>query len=349
MSFPPQQSPSGQPGQPLPPGWTQPPGAPHPIPEGWPGKQPPQQVMQPYPGQPMPPMGFDPAYDRRQQQKARELSWQPGPWKWMDLISFVAYVLILLLGLGSLIFLVPGFADFVLGFAPDPEAARADMIDGDPPTIVLFTLNIVNYLVLVVLVLFACAKPLWRSLKYFATWWWAKVLAIPGLWFGTIMLSALLVTILGEPTTSENQATIEKMTQETPYWAMAIPVVIAGPLVEEYIFRHLMIGKLSRVISIWVAAPLSVVAFTGLHFIADPNISLVSVLPYFVLAIVITGTYIFTKFSLAYAYILHVFNNFVALSMAYLLPKELLDSDALPTFKVLGFLWNLTSSWVGLG
>ena len=45
---------------------------------------------------------------------------------------------------------------------------------------------------------------------------------------------------------SENQLGIQGMLQQVPAWLMVPLLVLLGPFVEEYLFRHFLIGKLSR-------------------------------------------------------------------------------------------------------
>ena len=87
---------------------------------------------------------------------------------------------------------------------------------------------------------------------------------------------------------------------------------VVGPYVEEYIFRHILIGKLSRWIPTWITVPISILAFTMLHFIGDPDTSFASVLPYLSMAIAFTTVYLLSKKSFAYVWLSHAFNNVVS-------------------------------------
>ena len=57
--------------------------------------------------------------------------------------------------------------------------------------------------------------------------------------------------------------------QQVPAWLMVPLMVIVGPFVEEYVFRHLLIGKLSRRVNIWICCALSVVLFAALHIVGQ--------------------------------------------------------------------------------
>jgi len=104
--------------------------------------------------------------------------------------------------------------------------------------------------------------------------------------------------------------------------------------VEEYFFRHLLIGKLSRYINIWICGVISIITFPLLHFIpaivamlfspgTATDLTLVSVIPYVVMGSIFTLAYILTGRSLIYAWLIHAFNNVMALVMAYYVQPQL--------------------------
>ena len=62
--------------------------------------------------------------------------------------------------------------------------------------------------------------------------------------------------------------------QQVPAWLMVPLMVVVGPFVEEYIFRHLLIGKLSRRVNIWICCALSVVLFAALHIVGQEALTL---------------------------------------------------------------------------
>ncbi|MGJ9406475.1 CPBP family intramembrane glutamic endopeptidase [Nesterenkonia aurantiaca] len=289
--------------------------------------QPPQQPAQPAypygePPQPGPPdqHGWPPAsLPPRKRQRDSE----PGRFVWGDLIAVLAYVVVMLVGGVSLLALVPPFST-MLGSGVEQQEQQA-----------LFLLNVIGYGVMVFIALALSAKALWRSVRAFGHLWWLKLLLVPVAWVGTLILTALLVLGLGgEPETSENQLAIESMLAFVPFLAAVLVMGLLGPYVEEYFFRHLLIGKLSRYINIWICGVISVITFPLLHFIpalvlmlADPSaptdLTVISVVPYVVMGSVFTLAYILTGRSLIYAWLLHAFNNVMALVMAYFVQPQL--------------------------
>ena len=206
-----------------------------------------------------------------------------------------------------------------------------------------FTVNIVSYAILVVLVLAVAWRPLVTSLRVFRTGTWWKLLLLPATWLACIVVNVIVLSLIGEAQTSANQAALEEMTTQAPPVLMILMTVVAAPLVEEYLFRHLLIGKLSRWINVWVCAVVSVLAFTLLHFLGTGgDFRLVETVPYLTLAVAITVSYILMGRSFGYAVLLHMVNNGIAVAMLYLVMPhmpdvaELQPSMAVPYLALLG-------------
>ncbi|WP_157103263.1 CPBP family intramembrane glutamic endopeptidase [Neomicrococcus aestuarii] len=224
----------------------------------------------------------------------------PGKFVWGDFAAVALYALIFVVGGAALLLLVPGFREM---FPSDNLA--------------IFGVNLVVYAFMFTIAMLLARHDLWSSFKTFQWNPWAKVMLIPGGWFASLMLTATIISTLGEPVKSENQLAIEGLTTEVPFLTMFVVTAIMGPLVEEFIFRHLLIGKLSRYINKWVCALISIALFAGMHFIGSGTFEWVSVIPYLTLGTVITLAYILSGKSLAYSYVLHFFNNAVALIISY--------------------------------
>ncbi|GAB3192981.1 hypothetical protein GCM10027061_24660 [Nesterenkonia suensis] len=199
---------------------------------------------------------------------------------------------------------------------------------------------------LAVLVLAVAGKALWRSLAVFThhSWAWLKIFLVPALWLAIIltnvMLMALLLAVTGaDPDVSANQAGIEAMLQAAPFWAALLVLGLLAPLVEEYLFRHLLIGKLSRHLNIWLCAVISIVPFAFLHvstelLAGDVVAVLMTVVPYLTMSVVFTVAYIFSGRSLLFVWLLHAFNNCMALAMQYWLAPLLEDFDGIEPYGV---------------
>ncbi|MFP3336770.1 CPBP family intramembrane glutamic endopeptidase [Micrococcus sp. SIMBA_131] len=244
--------------------------------------------------------------------------WTPGRFHWGDAVVVLVYVALMVLGLGL-------WLAVSLGLVPGDLEAFDLVRDG-------FTVNIVSYAILVVLVLAVAWRPLVTSLRVFRTGTWWKLLLLPATWLACIVVNVIVLSLIGEAQTSVNQAALEEMTTQAPPVLMILMTVVAAPLVEEYLFRHLLIGKLSRWINVWVCAVVSVLAFTLLHFLGTGgDFRLVETVPYLTLAVAITVSYILMGRSFGYAVLLHMVNNGIAIAMLYLVAPLLPDTLPGPT------------------
>lgn len=234
--------------------------------------------------------------------KKRQPVFDAGPLRRGDLVVVGIYLALFVFGAAGLLALVPGFIE---AFRNQETA--------------LFGVNLIMYVVVFTGAIIMGFETLRSSFATFRYHPWAKALMVPGGWLGSLIVSAVVLVSMGNPVKSENQLALEGMTRAVPFITMFVVTAILGPFVEEYIFRHLLIGKLSRRLNVWVCVAISVVLFTALHFIGSGTFNLTSAIPYTTLGIMMSVAYVLTGKSLAYSYVLHVFNNAVALSLSYTL------------------------------
>lgn len=303
MSVPPSGPPAGPPA-----GWP---------PSGRPSARP-AAVAPSLHGHPGAPGGVPAGWPGRRPAARPAPDWTPGRFHWGDAVVVLVYVALMVLGLGL-------WLAVSLGLVPGDLEAFDLVRDG-------FTVNIVSYAILVVLVLAVAWRPLVTSLRVFRTGTWWKLLLLPATWLACIVVNVIVLSLIGEAQTSANQAALEEMTTQAPPVLMILMTVGAAPLVEEYLFRHLLIGKLSRWINVWVCAVVSVLAFTLLHFLGTGgDFRLVETVPYLTLAVAITVSYILMGRSFGYAVLLHMVNNGIAIAMLYLVAPLLPDTLPGPT------------------
>lgn len=269
-------------------------------------------------GHPGAPGGVPAGWPGRRPAARTTPDWTPGRFHWGDAVVVLVYVALMVLGLGL-------WLAVSLGLVPGDLEAFDLIRDG-------FTVNIVSYAILVVLVLAVAWRPLVTSLRVFRTGTWWKLLLLPATWLACIVVNVIVLSLIGEAQTSANQAALEEMSTQAPPVLMILMTVVAAPLVEEYLFRHLLIGKLSRWINVWVCAVVSVLAFTLLHFLGTGgDFRLVETVPYLTLAVAITVSYILMGRSFGYAVLLHMVNNGIAIAMLYLVAPLLPDMLPEPT------------------
>lgn len=243
------------------------------------------------------------------------------PYSWWDLGTFVAYVALMFLGVQVFLLYIPGVREALHGNEYLAE----------------YLLNLAAYIPCVVLALIALRGELWRSFITFRWYPWAKYLCIPGAWVASLIVTAIANSLgaaaIGKKLEdlqddSANQAAINQMQEHIPFLAMAFMVVLLGPLVEEYLFRHLLIGKLSallqrrapqlaRWLNPWVIMVISTFAFMSLHFIGKEWPTFFTGSPYVIMGLSFGIGYLLSGRSIAYSYSLHAFSNLMALVMTY--------------------------------
>lgn len=203
-------------------------------------------------------------------------------------------------------------APFLRQVAPSPAAAS-------------YAANLLFYATVGILALLAARKVVGRDLKVLATRPWFTLMMVPAAVIAMLILTAIVVAAGGEAQTSENQAGLQELMQQVPAWLMVPLVVVAGPFVEEYIFRHLLIGKLSRRVNIWICCAVSVVLFAAMHIVGREAITLAALLPYLAMGATLVFVYVWTGKNLMFSYFVHAAKNLLAVVFIYAIPPEVFE------------------------
>ncbi len=223
----------------------------------------------------------------------------------LDFIAVVLYV-----GLAGFFVLAGPLIEPVLRLvAPTPAAAS-------------YAMNLLFYAVVGILAVVAARRVVGRDLRVLATRPWFTLLMVPAAVIAMMILSAIVVAASGSVETSENQAGLQALMQQVPAWLMVPLLVVVGPFVEEFIFRHLLIGKLSRRVNIWVCCVLSVVLFAALHVVGREALTLTVLLPYLAMGAPLVFVYVWTGRNLMFSYFVHAAKNLLAVVFIYAIPPE---------------------------
>lgn len=268
-----------------------------------------------------PPQGWPQKTAAQRMDPAR---WAPGRFHWGDALVVLSYVALMLLGAGGLLAMAVGWVN---------------PVDGEFSVLDMFTMNLVSYVIITAIVAVVAWRPFVRSLGVFrhGTWW--KLALLPGTWVACIVVNVVLLSLIGRAAQSANQASLEEMTTAAPPLLMVLMTVVMAPLVEEYLFRHLLIGKLSRYLNVWICAGVSIVTFVLLHFAGTGGqFDLVETVPYLTLAVAITVSYILMGRSFGYAVLLHMVNNGIAVAVLYLVMPHMPDVADLQPSAVVPYL-----------
>jgi uncharacterized protein len=193
------------------------------------------------------------------------------------------------------------------------------------PAVASYAVNLLFYGTVGVLAVAAARKIAVRDLRVLATRPWFTLLMVPLAVVVMMILTAVLVAISGPVQTSANQAGLQALMQQVPAWLMVPLLVVVGPFVEEYIFRHLLIGKLSRRVNIWFCCAMSVVLFAALHIVGQEDLTLPVLMPYLAMGAVLVFVYVWTGMNVMFSYFVHASKNLLAVIFIYAIPPEVLD------------------------
>ncbi|MGY2745165.1 CPBP family intramembrane glutamic endopeptidase [Arthrobacter sp. UYCu723] len=193
------------------------------------------------------------------------------------------------------------------------------------PAVASFSVNLIFYGTTGVLALAAVRRVAARDLRVLATRPWFTLLMVPLAVVVMMILTAFLVVMSGPVQTSANQAGLQALMQQVPVWLMVPLLVVVGPFVEEYIFRHLLIGKLSRRVNIWLCCALSVVLFAALHIVGQEDLTLPVLMPYLAMGAVLVFVYVWTGKNVMFSYFVHAAKNLLAVFFIYAIPPEVLE------------------------
>lgn len=167
-----------------------------------------------------------------------------------------------------------------------------------------FALNASMYAVPILVAVVFYGQSTLQNFHYFQDHPWRKSGRVL-FWFVALLFGNLLANLLvGVGKTTSNQAGITQMADATPLWATTLLLVILGPLLEENVFRRVLLSDLSQVIPRWLAITISGCAFVLIHVNAPQDI-----ISYAPLGIIFTAAYVLNGENIAFTWSLHMLNN----------------------------------------
>lgn len=209
----------------------------------------------------------------------------------------VGYILLQAIGIGVVI----GFKG---AFSSTPLTTNELMSSGIYVSLVSAVITFIAYLLFVKNVLVSDFLKLFTNKRY--------ILIILG---GVVLmyLSNILLTVLydslGIVGTSENQELLEELIITNPL-AMLLPVALLIPVIEEILFRGVLLEFFEKRLGIIVGAILSSTLFAFLH-VTDAS-SLIFLPVYFTLGLILTIIYIKSGKNIMVSIAAHVVNNTLA-------------------------------------
>ncbi len=146
-------------------------------------------------------------------------------------------------------------------------------------------------------------KEIIQSFTYFKEKTILKIVSIPMVVLLMVIIESSIMHFLatGQP---ENQEQLLEAGAEVPLIFTLLVFGILGPILEEIIFRHILINRFSHYIGTAIASIISILIFTFLHTNQLSDYAF-----YLPGAVILTIAYLISKRSLAYVIAIHMLNN----------------------------------------
>ncbi len=146
-------------------------------------------------------------------------------------------------------------------------------------------------------------KEIIESFTYFKEKTILKIVSIPMVVLFTVIVEQIVMRFLatGQP---ENQEQLLETGAEIPLILTLLVFGILGPILEEIIFRYIILNRFSHYIGTAIASIISIIIFTLFHTSQLSDIAI-----YLPGAVILTAAYLISKRSLAYVMAIHILNN----------------------------------------
>ncbi|PYE97900.1 type II CAAX endopeptidase family protein [Bacillus sp. 196mf] len=161
-----------------------------------------------------------------------------------------------------------------------------------------FVLSAIGFTVPAIVGIICFRKEIIESFTYFKEKTILKIVSIPMVVLFTLIVEQCVMYFLatGQP---ENQEQLLETGAEVP-----LVFGILGPILEEIVFRHILINRFSYHIGTAIASIISIMIFTLLHTNQLSDIAI-----YLPGSLILTAAYLISKRSIAYVIAIHMLNN----------------------------------------
>ncbi|PHA02085.1 CPBP family intramembrane glutamic endopeptidase [Bacillus wiedmannii] len=166
-----------------------------------------------------------------------------------------------------------------------------------------FLLSAIGFTVPAIVGIIFFRKEIIQSFTYFKEKTILKIVSIPMVVLLMMIIENSIMHFLatGQP---QNQEQLLERSGEVPLIFTLLVFGILGPILEEIVFRYILINRFSHYIGTAIASIISILIFTFLHTnqLSDYAIYLPG-------AVILTMAYLISKRSLAYVMAIHMLNN----------------------------------------
>ncbi|NRQ68512.1 CPBP family intramembrane metalloprotease [Bacillus cereus] len=169
-----------------------------------------------------------------------------------------------------------------------------------------FVLSGIGFTVPAIVGIIYFRKEIIESFTYFKEKTILKIVSIPMVVLFTLIVEQCVMHFLatGQP---ENQEQLLETGAEVPLVFTLLVFGILGPILEEIVFRHILINRFSYHIGTAIASIISIMIFTLLHTNQLSDIAI-----YLPGSLILTAAYLISKRSIAYVIAIHMLNNCLA-------------------------------------
>ncbi|AGE77635.1 TPA: CPBP family intramembrane glutamic endopeptidase [Bacillus thuringiensis] len=169
-----------------------------------------------------------------------------------------------------------------------------------------FVLSAIGFTVPAIVGIIYFRKEIIESFTYFKEKTILKIVSIPMVVLFTLIVEQCVMHFLatGQP---ENQEQLLETGAEVPLVFTLLVFGILGPILEEIVFRHILINRFSYHIGTAIASIISIMIFTLLHTNQLSDIAI-----YLPGSLILTAAYLISKRSIAYVIAIHMLNNCLA-------------------------------------
>ena len=166
-----------------------------------------------------------------------------------------------------------------------------------------FALSAIGFTVPAIVGIILFKNEIIESFAYFKEKTILKVVSVPLLVLLMVIIEQAVMRFLvaDQP---ENQGQLLEAGAGAPLIFTLIVFGILGPMLEEIVFRYILINRLSDYIGTAIASIISIIIFTLLHTNQLSDIAI-----YLPGAVILTIAYLISKRSLAYVMAIHMLNN----------------------------------------
>ncbi len=202
-----------------------------------------------------------------------------------EIIMLIIYTLFALLQIG--LFILFGIS----------LLTNSNLVESD------FALSAIGLTVPAVVGIIFFRKEIIESFTYFKEKTILKIVSIPMVVLFTVIVEQAVMHFLATDQ-PENQEQLLEKGVEVPLIFTLLVFGILGPIIEEIVFRHILLNRFSHYIGTAIASIISIIIFTVLHTNQLSDIAI-----YLPGSVILTAAYLISKRSIAYVMAIHMLNN----------------------------------------